>query len=225
MFSSCQETKQIYISSTLVDCIGIAPQKCMLYKESLTDEWTYFYDTIDGFEYEEGYDYEIEVVVTKIENPPADSSSLHYTFVKTISKEKNPSIAQNVPNLAEENQNDDIINITYQAFSRGSFFLVKINKGYIEKTSDRSFKNSVSKKCPKEDWVTILHLIKNIDLEKIKEFIPPSDRRASDAARHGQLIIYSETKTFTSTYFDHGNPPKEIQQLVNTILSLAESIE
>jgi hypothetical protein len=71
-----------------VDCVGVDPQKCLLYKENLADKWTYFYDTIEGFEYEEGYTYEIEVAVTKIDNPPADGSSLQYVLVKIISKEK-----------------------------------------------------------------------------------------------------------------------------------------
>ncbi len=88
LFSSCQETKRIFIANHLVDCEGVAPQKCMLIKENLADEWTYFYDTIDGFEYEEGYSYEIEVVVTKVENPLADASTLQYSLVKLLSKEK-----------------------------------------------------------------------------------------------------------------------------------------
>ncbi len=224
LFSSCQETKRVYIGSTLVDCIGVAPQKCMLYKENLADEWTYFYDSIDGFKYEEGYDYEIEVVVNKIESPPADGSSLHHTFVKMISKEKKPALAHNLPIKTKSNQ-DIITNIEYQAQSRGSFFLVKINKDHIEKTSDRALKNSASKNCSKEDWNTILSLLETINIDQINELSPPTEKRFVDGAQQAQLKIISSTRTYTSNSFDHGHPPKEIQQLVNTILSLAESIE
>ncbi|WP_271769994.1 DUF4377 domain-containing protein [Aquimarina algiphila] len=225
LFSSCQETKRVYIGSTLVDCIGVAPQKCMLYKESLADEWTYFYDAIDGFKYEEGYDYEIEVKVSKIEKPPVDGSSLQYTFVKMISKEKNPTIAHNVPVKTIPNQGVIITNIEYQAHSRGSFFQVKINKDRIEKTSDRTLKNSASKNCSKEDWNTILSLLETINIDQINTLSSPTEKRFVDGALQAQLKIISSTRAYTSNSFDHGSPPKEIQQLVNTILSLAESIE
>ncbi|PKV48689.1 uncharacterized protein DUF4377 [Aquimarina sp. MAR_2010_214] len=224
LFSSCQETKRVFIANTLIDCVGVGPQKCMLYKENPSDKWTYFYDTIEGFEYEDGYNYEIEVTVTKVENPPADGSSLHYSLVKIISKEKNQSIAQNVPLKNKKNQ-DTIIDIEYQALSRGSFFQIKINNDRIEKTTDVNLKNSHSKKCSKKDWNTIISLLETIDIDKISELKAPTEKRLFDGAPHAQLKITSFTKTFVSNGFDHGHPPHEIQQLVNTILSLAESIE
>lgn len=224
LFSSCQETKRVFIANTLVDCIGVGPQKCLLYKENPSDEWTYFYDTIEGFEYEEGYNYEIEVTVTKIENPPADGSSLHYTLVKIISKEKNQSIAQNIP-LKNKKDQDNIVNVEYQALSRGSFFQIKISTDRIEKTIDINLKDSDSKKCSKKDWNTITSLLKTIDVDKISELKAPTEKRLFDGAPHAQLKIISSTETFVSNGFDHGHPPQEIQQLVNTILSLAESIE
>ncbi|WP_109098834.1 DUF4377 domain-containing protein [Aquimarina sp. AU58] len=224
LFSSCQETKRVFIANTLVDCVGVGPQKCMLYKENPTDKWTYFYDTIEGFKYEDGYNYQIEVAITKIENPPADGSSLHYTLVKIISKEKNQSVAQNIPVKHKKTQ-DNIVNIEYQALSRGSFFQIKINKDRIEKTTDRNLKNSDSKKCSKKDWATITSLLETIDLDKISELKAPTEKRLFDGAAHAQLKIISSTKTFVSNGFDHGYPPQEIQELVNTMLSLTESIE
>ena len=49
-------------------------------------EYGLFYDQIEGFNYEEGYEYEIVVEVTKVENPPADASSLKYTLIEVVSK-------------------------------------------------------------------------------------------------------------------------------------------
>ena len=46
-----------------------------------------FYDQIEGFDYKEGHTYKLEVNVSKIENPPADGSSLKYKLVKLIYKE------------------------------------------------------------------------------------------------------------------------------------------
>jgi len=80
------EIKTLFIGPELVDCEGAGPQKCMLVKESPDGEYGLFYDQIEGFDYEEGYEYEIVVEVTKVENPPADASSLKYSLVEVVSK-------------------------------------------------------------------------------------------------------------------------------------------
>lgn len=84
-----QETKILYVSDQLVDCVGVAPQKCMLIKEKPTDKWRNFYGSIKGFNYEEGFLYKIKVKIETIKNPPADASNLKYTLIEILLKEKN----------------------------------------------------------------------------------------------------------------------------------------
>jgi hypothetical protein len=50
--------KTIYVGPNLVDCIGVAPQQCLLIKENPDDDWSLFYGQIEGFDFEEGYEYE-----------------------------------------------------------------------------------------------------------------------------------------------------------------------
>jgi hypothetical protein len=45
-----------------------------------SDNWFKFYNTIEGFDYQPGYTYDIKVVVEQVDNPPADGSSLKYTL-------------------------------------------------------------------------------------------------------------------------------------------------
>ncbi len=225
LFSSCQETKRVYIASTLADCEGVAPQQCMKYKENHSDEWTYFYDTIEGFDYQEGYSYELEVVIAQVENPAADASSLKYSLVKILSKEKDQSIAQQLPVQTKPQDQNTISTIEYQALSRGSFFQVTIEKNSIEKTTDRSLKNKTTTECSEKDWNTVLSIVQKMEVEKINELKAPTDKRLFDGALNAQVKFIYQNKTFTSSSFDHGHPPEELKQLVNTILSLAESIE
>ena len=79
-------TKTLYVGAEQVDCVGSAPQKCLLIKENPNDDYTYFYSHIEGFEWEAGYEYELRVKVTENDNPPADASSLHYQLVEVVSK-------------------------------------------------------------------------------------------------------------------------------------------
>ena len=79
--------KTIYIGPELVDCTGVAPQKCMLVKENPEDDYTLFYDQIEGFDYEEGYEYKLVIKEEQVEDPPADASSTKWTLVSVESKE------------------------------------------------------------------------------------------------------------------------------------------
>lgn len=80
------EIMTLYVGPELADCVGVAPQQCLQVKISPNDEYQLFYDTIQGFDYEEGFDYEIVVSRTEVENPPADASKYQYNLVEVVSK-------------------------------------------------------------------------------------------------------------------------------------------
>ncbi|PQJ80024.1 hypothetical protein BTO18_12955 [Polaribacter porphyrae] len=88
--------KTITVASKTVDCIGFVSQKCLLIKDKNQQDWNYFYDTITGFTYEEGFEYEIIIAQREIENPPQDASSIETTLVSITSKIKKTS--ENLPN-------------------------------------------------------------------------------------------------------------------------------
>ena len=79
------ETITLYVGPTTAECVGVAPQTCLLVKENPEDDYSFFYSNIEGFDYEEGYEYELTVEVEEVENPPADASSLKYTLVEVVS--------------------------------------------------------------------------------------------------------------------------------------------
>lgn len=80
------EEKTIFVGPIMVDCEGVGPRKCLLVKENPDDEYTLFYDPIEGFEYKEGYEYELLVKVESVEDPPADASSIKWTLLEEVNK-------------------------------------------------------------------------------------------------------------------------------------------
>lgn len=80
-------TQTLFVGAEQVDCVGVALQKCLLVKENANDDYTFFYDDIEDFEWEEGYEYELLVEVTEIDNSPADDSTLMYKLSEVVSKE------------------------------------------------------------------------------------------------------------------------------------------
>lgn len=95
--SKTNSEKTLIIASKKADCIGVAPQECLLIKEDNTQkDWHFFYDQIKGFNYENGFEYKILVHTESLKNIPQDASSISYTLVKIISKEK--KVSKNLPN-------------------------------------------------------------------------------------------------------------------------------
>jgi heat shock protein HslJ len=78
--------KTIFVGPSLVDCTGVAPQKCMLVKENPEDEYSLYYDQIEGFDFEEGFEYELVILEEQVEDPPADASSLKWILIEELSK-------------------------------------------------------------------------------------------------------------------------------------------
>lgn len=80
------ETKVILVGPILVDCVGVGPQKCMIFKENNSTKWHMFYDQIEGFNFEEGISSKLEVKVSDVSDVPADASSLKYSLLEILDK-------------------------------------------------------------------------------------------------------------------------------------------
>ena len=74
----------------------------------------------------------------------------------------------------------------------------------------------------KDNWENLLKEASRINLETIDNLKTISDDRYTDKALSAQLIIQTFNSTYTSIEFDHGNPPKEIKNIVETLTSYIE---
>ncbi len=81
-----KDIRTLYVAPNTSPCVGGAPLTCLLTKENPDGKWQFFYDNIAGFNYEAGFRYKLSVVVTKVNNPPADASSLNWRLVKIEEK-------------------------------------------------------------------------------------------------------------------------------------------
>ncbi|MBC8644718.1 DUF4377 domain-containing protein [Flavobacterium lindanitolerans] len=77
------------IKENTVPCEGVAPMNCMQVKEGTAKEWSNFYSTIEGFDYQPGYEYKLKVIKTKRQgNIPADASAYTYSLKKLVYKKQ-----------------------------------------------------------------------------------------------------------------------------------------
>lgn len=90
LLSACQSppaTETLYVQDKLADCIGVAPMKCMQVRGQPGESWSLFYQQIEGFTFEPGFRYQLEVTKEQLTDVPADASSLRYRLIKVVSKE------------------------------------------------------------------------------------------------------------------------------------------
>ncbi len=80
------EQVTLYVGPNREPCMGVAPQLCLLVKENPEDEYSLFYSTIEGFDFEPGFEYELLVNKQTVPNPPADASAFRWTLIEVVSK-------------------------------------------------------------------------------------------------------------------------------------------
>jgi heat shock protein HslJ len=112
--------------------------------------------------------------------------------------------------------------IAYKTSTRDSFEYVSISKSNITISEDKGLQTVSKYTCKEEDWEALNNLIENTALETLYMLKAPSDKRLSDAVAEATLTIQLGDIFYMSPAFDHGNPPKEIEALVNKVLSIKE---
>lgn len=120
---STTQTSKYTVASQNADCTGVGPQKCLLVKKGTDPNWEFFYSSIDGFNYEPGYEYVLEVKEEKLENVPADASSIKYALVKEVSKTAKTS--ENLPAAVIQKQNGyqctgKVLSVDTETIGRGA---------------------------------------------------------------------------------------------------------
>ena len=81
-----EKTIRMTVAPEQVDCTGVAPMRCLNVKTGAAGHWSPLYGSIDGFTYERGYTWQLDVREVPVSGPEADRSSVEYHLVKVISK-------------------------------------------------------------------------------------------------------------------------------------------
>lgn len=111
--------KTIVVGSALVECTGVALQRCYRIKEDPEGAYSLYYDRIEGFEHQHGYEHQLLVEVITVDNPPADASSIRYRLVRELGREAVQFIRISAPGGSETI--DPAKPVTVKGTGRGLF--------------------------------------------------------------------------------------------------------
>jgi heat shock protein HslJ len=163
-----------------------------------------------------------------------EANQIETQFLKSLEKADSFSIKNEILQLISDNNiilegskekaQEQLTTIEYTASSRGSYQKIVANKTGISKTKKKS-KNPETKSYANYKWETLEHILEAIPLEAIANLEVPSKNFQFDGAPIAKLKISSNGKTYETPSFDHGNPPKEIAELIKELLSISEMIE
>lgn len=132
------------------------------------------------------------------------------------------TIAQKSCNQSKINQ--EVISIEYTAASRGFYKQVLINKANVLVSNKRN-EEPIKQNYNADIWEKIIKVLNKVDVKTISNLEAPSKAFQYDGAAITRLKIIYDGKTYETPPFDHGNPPKEIEEVVKEILSISENIE
>jgi hypothetical protein len=114
--------------------------------------------------------------------------------------------------------------IEYEANTRGFYQKIMVKNQMVTVSKDRDGNDKpVPTKISDADWKELVDCFKTVDLDSLAKLKAPTEKRFYDGAAIANLKITYKDKTYETTSFDHGFPPKEIKKFVNKITSLAKT--
>ena len=126
----------------------------------------------------------------------------------------------------DSNLEEQVLNlpvVVYQENTRGFYREIVIREGKIFVVTARGAKPAFWE-LKKEDYKKLLGLYQNIDLKGLSSLKDPTQKRFYDGAPIATLSFTNEKVTYTSSEFDGGFPPKEIEAFVNELIAVAEKL-
>jgi hypothetical protein len=79
-------TLTLEVDSQKLDCVTIIETQCLQVREFGSDDWQHFYGEIEGFDWEEGYVYRLQVLRAPVSELFADGPAFRYVLVRVLSK-------------------------------------------------------------------------------------------------------------------------------------------
>ncbi|KVQ63641.1 DUF4377 domain-containing protein [Burkholderia territorii] len=77
-------TRTVYVAPQTARCTGVAPMDCLQVRGSPAEPWSLWYAGIEGFAYQPGYQYVLEVDEYRVAQPPADGSSIRWVLKRVV---------------------------------------------------------------------------------------------------------------------------------------------
>ncbi|RQT41772.1 DUF4377 domain-containing protein [Burkholderia cepacia] len=79
-------TRTVQVAPQSVRCTGVAPMECLQVRNGPNEPWSLWYAGIEGFAYQPGYQYTLEIDEYRVARPPADGSSIRWVLKRVVER-------------------------------------------------------------------------------------------------------------------------------------------
>lgn len=114
--------------------------------------------------------------------------------------------------------------LEYEANTRGFYKKITAANQTIAVIKERDGKPTTTK-ISNADWNELVTLYKSVNKEGLATLKAPSEKRFYDGAAIGSFRVITQESTFESSAFDAGNPPAEIEKIVNKLIAIGDKQE
>lgn len=162
-----------------------------------------------------------EVVATELKEENSKEKVETQEPKHTMSLPKN-SLATRTK--VDENKNQEKgMSVEYEAMSRGYFLKIVYRGNSISVGKDRNdLSQNKTIKLSSQEENELNQMLAKFDPKTLPNLKWPTEKRYYDGAAHANLVIIKDGETYTGAGFDHGFPPKEIEQFVKKLVELSE---
>ena len=119
----------IFVAPNKQTCNGLSPTECLQIRRPFDGSWTSLYGDIAGFNYTEWYIYRLMVLETHLDNPPVDSPSIWYSFLRVLSKSR-ATMHEDAPFIGDWKltrfNNTDVSSANFKATYKKNRFSIKL---------------------------------------------------------------------------------------------------
>jgi hypothetical protein len=116
--------------------------------------------------------------------------------------------------------------IQYTANSRGYHLNIIVANKKASIAQGRGTENPATEVTISEaDWDEMVGYFQKVNLKELPNLKDPTQKRFYDGAAIAKLKVRYQDTDYETVDFDHGNPPVEIEKLVNKIAGLAKKEE
>lgn len=119
------------------------------------------------------------------------------------------------------NQESALPVLEYEANTRGFFRKITVDNKTVTVINVRDGKPTTTN-ISDADWNELVTLYKSVNKDGLATLKAPSEKRFYDGAPIANFRVVSKEKTFESAAFDGGNPPAEIEKIVNKLIAIAD---
>ena len=121
----------------------------------------------------------------------------------------------------EDKATGEDITVVYEAITRGQRKVITITKAASHLKNNT---HSTEIKTDTKHWNALLEAIKSLDLDGLPNLKAPTSKRLFDGALAATITITKGEKNITSSSFDEGFPPEELEKITTQISSIEKTL-